>query len=397
MRFRLGIVVIFLSFSTVWGQRSKITSAALAVQDGDFEEALKRLKEAFANPDLLKPQDFAKGYTLQARSYMGLLMASKDPQAVLNKYPNLFEEVVTSVKKARQYDAKKEYENDLKMVAAQASNALYLKGFELFQKEKFKESRQHLTWAIELYDFAGQKEFYPVYALRGLVQMQLYDTSAAISDLELARSLAQKKTIPNDQMMPFVYATLISAYGGRDQIEKALEIAGEARNKYPTDDNIRRTELNLYIQNPSLHDRALQRFRQEIERDPQNQVYLLIYAQLWERTNLDSAAHYYKKVIEVNPDNVNARYNLGAYYVNQAAELSQKYNSSKDEKEQQALYAKMQEYFRLALPHLEKAHEKLPEDLALLQSLIQVTTHLGMEQKAQEYLRKKNAIQQSKN
>jgi tetratricopeptide (TPR) repeat protein len=273
--------VLLLALGLGWAQKSKITSAALAVQDGEFEKALGFLQQAFAQPDLLKPKDMAKGYTLQAKAYMGLLLGGKDPQAVLAKYPNLLEEVVLAIRKARQYDTSKEYETDLKLVSAQASSVLYLKGFELFQKEKLPEARQHLTWALELYELIGQKEFYPPYALRGLVQLQLRDTAAAIKDLETARSLAAKKPIPNDPTLPFVYSGLISAYGGQNNAEKALEVANEGRTKFPTDENIRRTEFNLYIQNPTLQARVLERFRQEVARDPKNELYLLIYAQLW--------------------------------------------------------------------------------------------------------------------
>lgn len=386
-----------LLISLLWAQKSKVTSAALAVQDEEYEKALSFIQEALASPQLLKPKDLAKTYMLRGRAYMGLLLSSKDPQAVLTKYPNLLEEVIFSIRKCKEYDTSKEYENDLKLLAAQASSVLYLKGFELFQKEKLAEARQHFTWAMELYDMIGQKDFYPPYALRGIVNLQMKDTAAAIQDLEKARSLAAQKPIPNDQTLPFVYSSLIGAYGGQGKADEALQIASEGRNKFPTDENIRRAELNLYLQNPGLQEKAIERFRQEIQRDPDNETLLLIYAQLWERTNPDSAAIYYKQVLAKNPNSLNAHYNLGAYYVNQAAELSVKYNETRDEKLQQKYFAQMQELFRQALPHLEKAHEQLPEDLALLQSLIQVTTYLGMDEKAQEYLHKKNAVQQKKN
>lgn len=381
----------------LWAQKSKVTSAALAVQDAEYDKALNFIQEALASPQLLKPKDMAKAYMLRARAYMGMLLSSKDPQAVFGKYPNLFEEVMLSIRKCREYDTAKEFENDLKLISAQASSVLYLKGFELFQKEKLAEARQHFTWAMELYEAIGQKDFYPPYALRGIVNLQLRDTAAAIQDLEKARTLATQKPLPNDQTLPFVYSSLISAYGGKGEADRALNIANEARAKFPTDENIRRAELNLYLQQPGLQEKALERFRQELTQDPNNETYLVIVAQLWERSNPDSAAAYYQRALAVNPNNINARYNLGAYYVNQAAELSAKYNETKDEKLQQKYFAQMQDYFRLALPHLEKAHEQLPEDLALLQSLIQVTTYLGMDDKAQEYLRKKNAIQQKKN
>ncbi|MCS7152747.1 MAG: hypothetical protein N2253_02720 [Bacteroidia bacterium] len=393
----MRIWIVGIALSLLWAQKSKVTSAALAVQDAEYEKALNFLKDALAAPELLKPKDMAKAYMLRAKAYMGLLLSSKDPQGVLAKYPNLFEEVIISIRKCREYDASKDYENDLKVTAAQAASVLYLKGFELFQKEKLAEARQHFSWAIELYDMIGQKDFYPPYSLRGIVSLQMKDTAAAIQDLEKARALAAQKPIKEDQTLPFVYSSLISAYGGKGDAEKALSIANEARAKFPTDENIRRAELNLYLHHPSLQEKALERFRQELQRDPNNETYLLITAQLWERLNPDSAAAYYKRVLALNPNNVNAHYNLGAYYVNQAAELSVKYNETKDEALQRKYFAQMQENFRLALPHLEKAYEQLPEDLALLQSLIQVTTYLGEEAKAQEYLRKKNALQQKKN
>ncbi|MCS7188810.1 MAG: hypothetical protein RMJ66_04875 [Bacteroidia bacterium] len=393
----MRVCIIALTVGALIAQKSKITSAALAVQDGEFEKALSYLQQAFAQPDLLKPKDMAKGYTLQAQAYMGLLTSSKDPQGILSKYPNLFEEVVISIRKARQYDTSKEYEEELKIVSAQTASLTYLKGFELFQKDKLPEARQHLTWSTELYEQIGQKDFYPPLAIRGLVALQLKDTTNAIADLEKARELAAKKPIQNDPTLPFIYVGLINAYGGRGEGEKAILVATEGRTKFPTDESIRKAELNLYLQQPSLQPQALERFRQEIQREPQNETYLLIYAQLWEKSNPDSAAYYYRKVLEINNENLNAHYNLGAYYVNQAAELSVKYNETKDEKLQQKYFAQMQENFRKALPHLERAHQKLPQDLALLQSLIQVTTYLGMEEKAQEYLRKKNSLQQGKN
>ncbi|MCS7298138.1 MAG: hypothetical protein RMK19_08640 [Bacteroidia bacterium] len=388
----IGILLAFL-----WAQKSKVTSAALAVQDGEYEKALSFIQEALSKPELLKPKDLAKTYMLKARSYVGLVIGSKDPQGVLQKYPNLFEEVMLSIRKCREYDVNKDYEEDLKIIALQASSLMYLKGFELFQKEKLGEARQMLTWAIELYELIGQKEFYPPYALRGMVSLQVRDTAAAIRDLEIARSSALQKPLPNDQLLPMVYYSLITAYGGSGQGDKALALASEARTKFPTDENIRKAELNLYLQHPGLQEKALERFRQEVQRDPKNEVYLLVYAQLWERVNADSAAFYYQKVLDLNPNNLNARYNLGAYYINLAAELSTKYNETRDEKLQQRYFAQMQDYFRKALPHLEKAYEQLPEDLALIQSLIQVTTYLGMEDKAQEYLRAKNVLMQKKN
>ncbi len=379
----------------LYAQKSKITSASLAFQDGDFERALSYIDQAFAQPDLLKPADMAKGYKIRVQSYIALL--GKDPAGTQQKYPNIFQESYSALRKALELDARKEYEVELKLACGQLASILYLKGFELFQKEQLPQAREYLTWATELYETVGQKDFFPPMALRGLVNVQLRDTSAALSDLEKALALSKAKPIKEaEQLLPFIYMALINIYGGRGEGEKAITLANEARSKFPTDENIRRAELNLYLQNPTLHEEALSQFRTEIEKSPNNEIYLLIYAQLLERKNADSAAVYYERVLTINPNNMNANYNLGAYYVNQAAEIAQKYNEAKNEAQQKALYDQMQEKFRKALPYLEKAHEALPTDLALLQSLIQVTTYLNMDDRAKEYLRKKEALTSSK-
>ncbi|MCS7162367.1 MAG: hypothetical protein NZ958_03445 [Bacteroidia bacterium] len=394
----MRLIFPLLGLPLLWGQRSKVTSAALAVQDGDFEQALKYIREALAAPQLLKTQDLAKAHKIRAQAYMALLVNSRDPGSVLNRYPSLFEETMQSLRQCRQYDEAKKFEPELRQISAQAVNMLFREGVELFRNGKLPEARQYFTWAIEACEYAGQKDFYPPYGLRGIVELQLRDTQAALKDLEIARQLALslKKPLPNDQILPFVYSSLITSYGAIGQAQKALEIVAEARTKFPTDENIRRAELNLYLQNPQLQSQALERFRQEIEREPRNETYLLIYAQLWEKVNPDSAVYYYQKVLEINPDNLNANYNLGAHYVNQGAEMAYKHNESRDEKTQQRYFAKMQEYFRLALPYLEKAYAQLNDDLGLIQSLIQVTTYLGMEDKAKEYLRRKNELQQKR-
>ncbi len=375
----------------LYAQKSKITSAVLALQDGDFERALSYVDQAFAQPDLLKPADQAKGYKVRVQAYIALL--GKDPVDAEQKYPNLYQDAYQALLKAVELDTKKEFEQEIKLISAQLASILYLKGFALFQKEKLPDAREYLTWAMNLFERVGQKDFYPPLALRGLVNAQLRDTNAALTDLEKTLALAKTNSIKEaEQLLPFVYTALINLYAGRSQGEKAVSIVNEARSKFPTDENIRRAELNLYLQNPSLHEEAIRQFRSEIEKNPNNETYLLIYAQLLEKRDPDSAAVYYQRVLTLNPNNVNANYNLGAYYVNQAAEIAQKHNESKNEMEQKELYAKMQEKFRYALPYLEKAHQAIPDDLALLQSLIQVTTYLNLDDKAKEYLRKKESL-----
>ena len=88
-----------------------------------------------------------------------------------------------------------------------------------------------------------------------------------------------------------------------------------------------------------------------------------------------------------------ANANLGAFYVNTAAALSEDMKKTEDENEIDRLNNAIKENFRLAYPHIKKAQAARPDDPTWIDQMFQITSFLisepGMEDEMKVYLAKK--------
>jgi tetratricopeptide (TPR) repeat protein len=99
--------------------------------------------------------------------------------------------------------------------------------------------------------------------------------------------------------------------------------------------------------------------------------------------NVEQAVDAYQKAIALNPEYFEANYNLGALYVNQAADILDKANdlpldAVAEYDKQKALADEM---LNKAVPYLEKSLELNPEDVNTMVSLKEIYTRLGMTEK----------------
>jgi tetratricopeptide (TPR) repeat protein len=90
------------------------------------------------------------------------------------------------------------------------------------------------------------------------------------------------------------------------------------------------------------------------------------------------------RVVELEPESESANFILGIIYQNRAASLFERRNNTEDNVEAQNLDARARANLQQALVYYEKAAEINPENLENWQSLFQVYTTLGMEEKAME-------------
>ena len=94
--------------------------------------------------------------------------------------------------------------------------------------------------------------------------------------------------------------------------------------------------------------------------------------------------------MEIDPDHFNSLYNTGAIYYNKAGDLiaeAQELPLDAKEEYQQKL-DKAKEYFKKALPYMEKAHELKPEDQETMLSLKEMYHRLKMYDKRNEIQKK---------
>lgn len=95
-----------------------------------------------------------------------------------------------------------------------------------------------------------------------------------------------------------------------------------------------------------------------------------------------------KRVVELEPDSETANSILGIIYQNRAASLFERRNNTEDNQLAQQLDERARQNLQEALIYYERAAELNPEDTENWQSLFQVYTTLGMEEKAMEAMEK---------
>ncbi len=103
--------------------------------------------------------------------------------------------------------------------------------------------------------------------------------------------------------------------------------------------------------------------------------------------DIPKATSAYENAILINPDYFEANYNLGALYVNQAADILDKANDLPLDavKEYDTQKAMADEMLKKSLPYLEKALELTPDDVNTMVSLKEIYTRLGMTEKLESH------------
>lgn len=171
-----------------------------------------------------------------------------------------------------------------------------------------------------------------------------------------------------------------------EQYEEALEVANIAKEKFPEDIDLIITEANIYLKLED-NENTVKTLEYLMNIDDKNpSIFFAAGASYDVLGNNDKAMDAYKKAIELDPDYFDPNYNLGALYVNKAAEIQEKMNALPLDAvdEYNAKKIEMEDFLKQALPYLEKADEIQPDDQYTLNSLKEIYSRLKMYDKVKE-------------
>jgi len=96
---------------------------------------------------------------------------------------------------------------------------------------------------------------------------------------------------------------------------------------------------------------------------------------------MNKSEQTYLRGLELDPNNFELNYNLGAIYFNQGAELSNAANNFKNPADMDAAYAKAKAKYLQSEPYLEKAFQLNGTDRATLVSLKMLYDRTGEKEK----------------
>lgn len=195
--------------------------------------------------------------------------------------------------------------------------------------------------------------------------------------------LPREEKIPSKKPEILRNIALILIQQGKTEEAKAA--IAEARKENPDDVNLITSEADIYLKSNDIS--SYQRLINEaLEKNP-NDADLIFNLGVTSANagKLDEAEKYYRKVIDVKSDYINAYLNLADLILKPDAKLVEQINkltnSPKDSKQFDVLKVERQKLFNKALPFLEKAHQLDPNNDVVKSNLKSVYGFLEMTDK----------------
>lgn len=132
-------------------------------------------------------------------------------------------------------------------------------------------------------------------------------------------STQEKERYFSINLKPLV--NLAYLYYGNKNYSKCLQTIEAALSVNPSDDELSSLKIQVY-EDQGKTDEVLKSLEVSVNKSPNNKIYLEQYARVLARQkNYDKAIIYYEKALGVDPKFDIAIFNIGACYVNKAAEV----------------------------------------------------------------------------
>lgn len=359
-------------------QDKYVTSALVALQQKDLENAKKEIDKAMSSPET---SEKPKALLAKAQIYFTMQQDEK------YKSGSPYKEAVAAASKLA--ELKPDYKpEDVNQILYYGAANYFNDGIFAFNAKKYQEVLDNNNAVVKVSELNGGKRFEktPQFA-RAMDTMSanaLLNASRAsyyMNNHEETIKLLQKvvknpilKSAENYIIMLEAYDKYNTANGNKLMNEE-LAAVQEARSAFPENMNIRNLEMNTYNKYNKVAE-LVQKMEAEVAKDPNNGdlnynlgvVYAgLAYPGKEGATKPTNAADLtskaeaaFQKAIKAGPENANYNFNLGNLYFLQAYDVNTKMNditgnSAADTKKFKDLEAVRNNYFTKSLIYFEKS------------------------------------------
>ncbi len=371
----LLLLVLFTSTSMMYAQKSKVQAAYNYYKEPyqQYDKALQAIEEASVHD---QTSTWAKTWYYRGLIYMSLYKNETYGGLCKNCLIVSYESFLKSL----ELDPKNEWVVEINTLRIPyLMNRVFGEGVDFFKDQKFNEA---------------------LASFETVQRMNPGDTSAILNSAYSADRAGQtakaieyyERLIQMKYDDDKIFLALANIHKQEKHMDQALRVIRDGRKVYPDSLNLMLSEINILL-STGKNEEATQALDAAISKDPANpNLYLALGSTYDNLANprdaggnelpkpsnaselMKKAEQSYDKGIEIDPDNYEINYNLGAMYFNQAAEMANAANNIKSndlfEKEKQ----KYEQKFRDAQPHLEKAMENNPrknqEDEAIYEGTI---------------------------
>jgi tetratricopeptide (TPR) repeat protein len=395
---KISVFLVLASLSiSVFAQPNKVTSAWSYLKDGFLKDAKEAIDQAEKH---VKTINSYKTYYYKGQIYQEIGISDKPKYQVLcdECFDTAFEAYMKAIKlnfvneehrnidfesevglmtfaKILNEGNEKNYESsealfDILMNRFPAlSNAFVNQGVTAYQKNDYEKAYSNFEKAVQISTLAFKVDT-QLYYFASLAAMKAEKFEEAIQLNDVLMQLNFGETA-DDKVG--IYLNQATAYKVTGDTVKMLETLQEGIEKYPEDNYSLVIETFNYYVNVGENEKAFEYITMAIEKNPNDAQFFVIKGTLLEELGRKQDAQTeYKKAIELQPENFDANYSLGAFYYNTAVDTLDWADKNIPITEFSKLdqYKKISNiYFEQSLPFLEKAYAQQPKNLNVLGTL----------------------------
>jgi tetratricopeptide (TPR) repeat protein len=302
------VVGFFLLSGEGCSSDPNVEGAKLDLRNKDYDRAIENLETAIAaNPE-----------NAEAHKLMGDVLSEKAftvPEAA--EHTRLFNNMVESYGQA----------GALGLDVSRELTIAYWKEFERGTQAFNRGANDESEYDSAADYFANASSIYPdssaPFINRAYSLINAGRTTEAIEPFEAA--------LERGDVDEQTYVFLADLYRQDDRGADAVTLLETASDLYPENLDIQAQLLNAYQMTGEL-DRAMAKYQEEVNRDPENKLYRYNYGSLLLQAEMyDLAIEQLSEAVRLDPDYGNAQYNLGASYINKAVSIADTINVIDDE------------------------------------------------------------------
>jgi len=373
------ISLIAFVFSIGLGQTNKRTSAYMYNKNKQYDKAKEAIDEAILHP---KTENDAKTWMYRGIIYYNIAMSEDEQVKALA--PDAPEISYESLLKSKQLDDKKQLDVETSIYLIQLTNLFYQRGADGFQNSDYAVAIKNFTIAYKIAEADGRFDTIAAFNI-GMSGVYSEDKTLAESTMPYL-----KKCIDVNFMDPRVYLFYARSEKQIGDTTAAFATLEKGRVLFPQELSLQLEQSQLYLET-GQNEKLIASLKEAIEADPTNENLYRVLGQTFENVgDKENAIMYYRKAIEINPDFGDAIFNLGAIYVNDAAELYTEANNLpfEEQKKYDELKKQADDNLYKALPYLERSLELNPTDQVVISALKEAYANLKMNEKLNSLMEK---------
>lgn len=381
---KVTLLLTAILFVTVaFGQKALRTTAFNNLRKGELDKAMQNIEPTILDASTMSDP---KTWFYRGNIYLKIHMSENPAFKALDK--NALNKAYESYQQMLKLDEKKEFYTET------------IQNLFIISEQFYNEGVKNFT--LEPPDFASA---FAAFETSAKVN-ESYGNVDTLAMFNAALSAENAKDYTNAKLyynkvkelnypQPLIYNSLATIQMEEGDTAAAVAILIEGRKKYPDNFNLLIAETNIYLSSKQ-NDKAMANLVEAIKTDPENPtIHYAVGVNYALMGDVAQAEKAYLKAVELNADYFEANYNLGALYVNEAAQVIDSANKLplSAVKEYDALKVQADDILKKSIPFLENASRLDSKDKSTLLSLKEIYTRLQMYEKMKEVNDKLSALE----